>query len=131
MTQTQIPSDIQIFNKEQTKDATVDILNHITEVLFYFFEEQEENLEDDGILSDFVSNMWDIAVVSMAACGMRVLGKSPDGSYFVSFRPEKSVKEFLINEDYAEDGQVFFEEFVDEAPGETYIGRHEKRLIGE
>ena len=131
MSQIQIPSDIQTFNKEQTKEATVDILNHITEVLFYFFEEQEENLEDDGVLSDFVGNMWDIAVVSMSACGMRVLGKSPDGSYFVSFKPESSVKEFLIKEDYAQDGEIFFEEFVDEVPGEVVIGKHEKRLIGD
>lgn len=131
MNQTTMLADVELFDKEKIKDATVDILNHITEVLFYFFEEQEENLEDDGVLSDFIGTMWDISTISMAVCGMRVLGKAADGSYIVRFNPEKSVKEFLINEDFAEEGQVFFEEYVDELPGEVFIGKHEKRLIGD
>jgi hypothetical protein len=116
---------------KQKKDATVDILNHITEVLFYFFEEQEDNLEDDGVLNDFVGTMWDIAIVSMASCGMNVQNVSPDGTYTVSFRPAKSVKEFLLQEDYAEEDQMFFEDVVEEIPGEPALGVHGESFLAE
>lgn len=39
----------------------------------------EEDLEDSEIIFAFVSHMWDVAIIWMAAGGMRVPGKSPDG----------------------------------------------------
>lgn len=114
---------------KQKKDATVDILNHVTEVLFYFFEEQEEGLDDDVILNDFVGTMWDIAIVAMASCGMNVQDISADGTYTVSFKPAKSVKEFLLQEDYAEEDQTFYEDIVEETPGDPALGIHEESFL--
>jgi hypothetical protein len=116
---------------QQKKDATVDILNHITEVLFYFFEEQEENLEDDGVLNDFVGTMWDISIVAMAACGMNVKDVAEDGTYTVSFKPANSVKQFLLEQDYADEDQTFFEDVVEELPGEPALGVHEDTLLAD
>ena len=113
---------------EQRKKATVDVLNHITEILFYFFQEQEEDLDDDGILDDFVSRMWDIAVVSMAAAGMRINEINDDGSYLATFTPAKSVKEFMTKDDYADEDDTFFED-VAEITGVPFFGKHEKRLL--
>lgn len=113
---------------EQRKKATVDVLNHVTEILFYFFQELEEDLDDDGVLDDFVSRMWDIAVVSMAASGLRINAINDDGSYSATFTPAKSIKEFMIKEDYADVEDAFFED-VAELTGVPFFGKHEKRLL--
>lgn len=113
---------------EQRKKATVDVLNHITEILFYFFQEQEDDLDDDGVLDEFVSTMWDIAVVSMAAAGLRINAINDDGSYSATFTPAKSIKEFMVRDDYANDDDVFFED-VAEITGVPFFGKHEKRLL--
>lgn len=113
---------------EQRKKATVDVLNHITEILFYFFQEQEDDLDDDGVLDEFVSTMWDIAVVSMAASGLRINGINDDGSYSATFTPAKSIKDFMVREDYANEDDVFFED-VAEITGVPFFGKHEKRLL--
>lgn len=116
-------------------------MNHVCEVLFYFFNEEHEDLaEDDAALTEFVGYMWDIAIASMAAAGLNITGKNEDGSYTAIFKPVDSVKEFLINEDLAEDGQPFFEDMVEDVVEgydpelgniEIHLGLHEEKLLGD
>ena len=116
--------------KSQRQDATIEVLNHVTEVLFYFFQETEEDLEIEQVLNDFTSSMWDIAVVSMAAAGMKITGINEDGTYSATFSPVKSIKEFMINDDYASDDDTFFEDIAERLPGGD-MGKHENRLLGD
>jgi len=119
------------FNKKQRKDATVDILNHVTEVLWFFFEENEEDLEDDAAMDEFVGYLWNISIACMSAAGMKVIGQDEDGSYVATFNPVKSVKELLINEDIADEDMNFYEDNVAEGEGERVFPHHEKRLLGD
>ena len=130
------------FSREEKRLATIDVMNHVCEVLFYFFnQEQDEDItQDDGALTEFVGYMWDISIASMASIGMNITGKNEDGSYNAIFKPVESVKEFLINDDTAEEGQPFMEDIVadvvegyDPELGEVEInlGLHEEKLLGD
>ncbi len=129
------------FTKEEKRLATIDVINHVCEVLFYFFNEEQEDLsEDDAALAEFVDYMWDISISSMAAVGLSITGKNEDGSYTAIFKPVDSVKEFLINEDFAIEGQPFYEDMVEDIVEgydpelgeiEINLGLHEKKLLGD
>lgn len=130
MTVAQIPANIIPFDKNDRKKATVDILNHITEILFYFFEEQEEDLDDAAVLNEFLQTMWDISILSLASAGMKIIGATEDGGYVATFKPVESVKKFMIEEDYGDESQLFYEDFVETDPDEeSGLGIHESRLI--
>lgn len=129
------------FSREEKRLATIDVMNHVCEVLFYFFNEEQEDLsEDDAALAEFVDYMWDISISSMAAVGLSITGKNEDGSYTAIFKPVDSVKEFLINEDFAIEGQPFYEDIVEDIVEgydpelgeiEINLGLHEKKLLGD
>lgn len=129
------------FTKEEKRLATIDVINHVCEVLFYFFNEEQEDLsEDDAALAEFVDYMWDISISSMAAVGLSITGKNEDGSYTAIFKPVDSVKEFLINEDFGIEGQPFYEDMVEDIVEgydpelgeiEINLGLHEKKLLGD
>ena len=120
-------------NKKEIKEDVVNILNHVTETLFYFFEENEENLEeDDEALDDFQYFMWVIANVAMGAAGMTVTGRNPDGTINAVFNPVKSVKKFIQEEHVSEDGDRFFEDMIeiDEDPSEIDLGGFTELFTG-
>ena len=120
-------------SKAEIKEDVVNILNHVTETLFYFFEENEENLEeDDEALDDFQYFMWVIANVAMASTGMTVTGRNPDGTINAVFNPVKSVKKFIQEEHESEESDRFFEDMVDvdEDSSETDLGGWEDLFMG-
>ena len=120
-------------NKAEIKEDVVNILNHVTEVLFYFFEENEENLEeDDEALDDFQYFMWVIANVAMGATGMTVTGRNPDGTINAVFNPVKSVKKFIQEEHVSEEGDRFFEDIIElDDPKSIDLGGFEDLFMGK
>jgi hypothetical protein len=82
---------------EMRQEVIVDILNHVTEVLWHFFSENETGLDNEEAISEFVNHLWNIAVACMASVGMEVLEKNGEDEYVIGFTPVKNVKEFLNN----------------------------------
>lgn len=120
-------------NKAEIKEDVVNILNHVTEVLFYFFEENQENLEeDDEALDDFQYFVWVIANVAMGAAGMTVTGRNPDGTINAVFNPVKSVKKFIQEEHDNTEGDRFWEDMLElEDPKEIDLGGFEDLFTGK
>lgn len=120
-------------NKAEIKEDVVNILNHVTEVLFYFFEENQENLEeDDEALDDFQYFVWVIANVAMGAAGMTVTGRNPDGTINAVFNPVKSVKKFIQEEHDNTEGDRFWEDMLElEDPKEIDLGGFEDLFMGK
>jgi|688.fasta_scaffold1374468_1 hypothetical protein len=121
-------------NKAEIKEDVVNILNHVTETLFYFFEDTEEDLDDDDeALDEFTNFIWIIANVAMASVGMTITGRNSDGTINAVFNPVKSVKEFLQNDYTGDDGDRYFEDMVsvDEESSEVDLGSFEGLFIGE
>jgi len=115
--------------KQEAEKATLDSLQKIMEVLFYFFEEEELELEYEENLNDFLQQMWDVSIIAMIAGGFKIIGKAEDGSYIASVNPVKNFKKWLCKHDFADESQVFFEDYC-EVDDEASIGIHEKHLIG-
>lgn len=92
----------QEFTDDQRQQAIVNILNHVTEVLWFFFSEGEEGLDNEESISAFVDNLWDIAIACMASVGMAVVGQNDDGRYILSFAPVDDVKNYLTVQAAAE-----------------------------
>lgn len=88
----------QVFDEEQKQQAIVNILNHVTEVLWFFFSEGEEGLDNEEAISEFVDNLWNIAIACMASVGLEVVGQGQDGRYSVLFEPVKDVKQYLLSQ---------------------------------
>jgi len=88
----------QVFDEEQKQQAIVNILNHVTEVLWFFFSEGEEGLDNEEAISEFVDNLWNIAIACMASVGLEVVGQDQDGRYSVLFEPVKDVKQYLLSQ---------------------------------
>lgn len=105
-------------DEESRREAAAEIANHIVEVLFYFFEEQEENLDNDDELDDFVQYLWNIAILSMASVNMKILGTGEDRRIFVEMTPEPSVKKMLIEKYIAEHDENYYEDLVEDNPDE-------------
>lgn len=89
---------LQQFDEDQKQEALVSILNHVTEVLWFFFSEGEEGLDNEEAISEFVDNLWNIAIACMASVGLSVNGKDEDGRFAVSFAPVKDVKQYLMSQ---------------------------------
>lgn len=88
----------RVFNEDQRQQATVNILNHVTEVLWFFFSEGEDGLDNEEAISEFVDNLWNIAIACMASVGLEVVGQDQDGRYSVFFEPVKNVKQYLLSQ---------------------------------
>lgn len=123
-TQTKIPA-IQPIARDEALQATVGSLQKMLEVLFYFFEEKEDELEYEENLNDFLQAMWDISIISLLAAGVKIIGKTEDGTYVATVKPLKDFKKFMCEEDYGDESQTFFEDMC-EIDEDAAIGEHEK-----
>jgi len=121
-------------SKAEIKEDIVNILNHVTETLFFFFEDNEEDIEeDDEALDEFTDFMWVIANVAMGAAGMTITGRNPDGTINAVFNPVKSVKKFLQEEYTGDDSDRYFEDMVtvNDNPSEIDLGDFDGLFTGE
>ncbi len=66
--------EITKIDAETRHRLTADIMNHISEVLFYWFEEGEENLENEDNLNEFVSFLCNISILTMGVLNMKNIG---------------------------------------------------------
>lgn len=107
-------TDIVRISKAQQKEHIVDIANHISEVLYYFFEENEDFSTDEQV-EEFVLYIWDIAVLCMGALNLKVIGETKDGKILAELNPVESIKQMLIEKSFGEDGEAFYEEEIDES----------------
>jgi len=101
-------------SKDKQKDHVVDIVNHVSEVLYYFFEENEE-LETDEQLEEFVLFVWDIAVLCMGSLNMRIVGETKDGKVLAEISPVESVKQMLMEKSIGEEGEAYYEDDIEES----------------
>lgn len=99
--------------KEKQKEHVVDIINHVSEVLYYFFEENEE-LATDEQLEEFVLFVWDIAVLCMGSLNMRIIGETKDGKVLAEISPVESVKQMLMEKSIGEEDEAYYEDEIDE-----------------
>jgi len=99
--------------KEKQKEHVVDIINHVSEILYYFFEENEE-LESEEQLEEFVLFVWDIAVLCMGSLNMRIVGETKDGKILAEISPVESVKQMLMEKSIGEEGESYYEDDIEE-----------------
>lgn len=120
----------EYFSNEQSKrSATVDIFESVMKVLFFYFEEEQENLDDDGEMELFTDYLWDVTTSAMASIGINVIGKDEDGNYIVKMKPHKSTKQFLITEDIGEDDHVYYEDYLDDVGRDSAFGLHDEKIM--
>lgn len=99
--------------KQKQKEHVVDIINHVSEVLYYFFEENEQ-LETDEQVEEFVLFMWDIAVLCMGSLNMKIIGETKDGKVLAEIAPVESVKGMLMEKSVGEEDEAYYEDDIDE-----------------
>jgi predicted RNase H-like HicB family nuclease len=126
---TEIPSIKQFLDEKSKRAATVDVLENVMKVLFFYLEEEQEDLEEEGAMEDFSDFLWDITVSAMASTGISVIGKDEDGNYIAKFSPAKSVKEFLIKEDIGKEDHVFYEDYLEDLGPDSGFGRHDNKMM--
>ena len=98
---------IPITPDEQRK-VLLDAVDKMTEVLWFFFEGDEEFTDKDQE-AEFVGLMFDIALISIAATGFKAVGKSPDGRHYVEISPVSSVKELLKEKSVGQENSQYYE----------------------
>lgn len=97
-----------------------DIMNHISEVLFYWFEEGEEDLENEDNLNEFVSFLWNISILTMGALNMKIIGTGEGKKIYVEMTPVESVKNILIEKSIGEPDEVYYEDMVEDVEKEDH-----------
>lgn len=118
-------------NPDVRRAATVDICDKITKVLFFYFEEEQDDLDTEEGVDGFADFLWNVVSSAVASTGMRLIGKDESGRYIASFEPCISVKEFLMRTDIGRDDHVYFEDHVPDITEAAHFGLHDKSLIGE
>lgn len=103
-------------DEQSKRAAAADIANHIVEVLFYFLEEQEENLDNDEELDEFINFLWNISILCMASLNMKILGTGDGKKIFAELDPVPSIKNLLIEKYVAEPDENYYEDLVEDNP---------------
>jgi len=119
----------QYFGTEsERRAAAVAVGEKIMKVLFFYFEEDQEELDDEGAMDEFSNYLWDVTSSALAAAGISFIGKDDRGRIIAALEPCASVKEFLINEDIGEDDHIFYEDYLEDVGPDSGFGRHDEKL---
>lgn len=113
--------------------ATAAVVDRVNQVLFYFFSEKEEGIEEDeGKMEEFAEFTWAIACSALNSVGLRIIGVDNNGNYVATLSPCESVKTHLMTSDIGEEEDFYFEDALD-SPEYQYAGfiSHEEDLLGE
>lgn len=116
-------------NEDAKRSASVDVFKNILEVMFFYLEENEENLEEEGQLDDFTDFLWAITTSAMSSTNINIIGKDEKGRYIATLEPYSSVKEFLIKEDIGVEDYVFYEDYVESLAPDSGFGRHDDKIM--
>ena len=101
-------------SNEEGRKFILDVTDKMAEVLWFFFQDsQEENGETD---EDFIGLMWDLAILSLGATGLKIIGKTPDGRMIVEMTPINSVKDLLKEKSVGQEDMPYFETEYDGRP---------------
>lgn len=94
MTNASVFEPTRFFSEEERVEANTKITDHIVQLLFAFFGDVEDNLDNDDIFNEFVDSLTDVACMAMAIAGMQVIGENADGAIVARFNPIASMSEF-------------------------------------
>jgi hypothetical protein len=122
---------VEVFDEDGRRSATANVIDHVMQVLFFYFEENEEGLDTDEGMDEFVQYLWSISCSALAVTGMRLVGVDAEGRYVATFNPSASVKEFLQNSDIGKDDDVFFEDVVETNDGPSFFEGHDDRFVAD
>jgi hypothetical protein len=131
MSNTSTFTPVEVFGEDERREATGKVIDNVMQVLFFFFEENEENLEDDEALDEFINYLWSISCSALAVTGMRIIGKNEDGQYVATFNPSTSVKDFMQKNDIGEDDDAYFEDIAESNEAAPYFNGHDSRFVSE
>jgi hypothetical protein len=119
-------------DQDARRAATVNIVDRLHQGLFYYYTEHEPEIEDDDKKVELGDYMWLVASTLMAICGLRVVGvESSTGKYLATFEPTESVKNFLIEKDFGQEDDYYYEDFLEDAEPDAGLGWHSWRLMDE
>jgi len=95
----------QYFGTEsERRAAAVAVGEKIMKVLFFYFEEDQEELDDEGAMDEFSNYLWDVTSSALAAAGISFIGKDDD---------------------------VFFEDVVETNDGPSFFEGHDDRFVAD
>jgi hypothetical protein len=120
-------SVVPFFKEEDKRAASVSVLRNIFEVMFFYMEEEEGDMDGEE-LEEFTDYIWRVVCAGIASTNMNIIGKDENGRYIAVFEPYSSVKEFLIKEDSGMDGHVFYEDIIDPLGLDSGFGLHDKKM---
>lgn len=112
--------------------ATAKIMDKIHQVLFFFHEEHEPEIENDDVKEDLGIFVWGVAAAAMVAAGMRVVGvDEQSGRYIATFEPVESVRKMLIEQDIGEEEDIYFEEYFNDVDPDCVFSWHDETLMSD
>ena len=114
---------------EEKRAANVDIMKNIYEVMFFWLEEDQEDLDEDDQMDVFTDFLWSIAVSAMSSTNINIIGKDEQGRYVATLEPYSSVKEFLVKEDVGEEDHIFYEDYMESVGLDSGFGRHDEKFM--
>jgi hypothetical protein len=116
-------------NEADKRAANARVLKNVLEVMFFWLEEDQENLDDDDQVEIFTDFLWSIAVSALSSTNINIIGKDENGRLIATIEPYESVKDFLIKEDIGEDDHVFYEDFLESVGLDSGFGRHDDKFM--
>jgi hypothetical protein len=119
-------------DQDARRAATVNIVDRIAQGLFYYHSEHEPEIEDEDKKVELGDFMWDVASTLMAICGLRVIGvESSTGRYLATFEPTESVKSFLIEKDFGQENDYYYEDHLGPPDPDSGFGWYDDVLMDE
>jgi len=119
-------------DQDARRAATVKIVDRLHQGLFYYQTEHEPEIEDDDKKAELGDFLWDVASTLMAICGLRVIGvESSTGKYLATFEPAESVKKFLIEKDFGQADDYYYEDYLENPEPEAGFGWYDDELMDE
>ena len=119
-------------DQDARRAATVNIVDRLHQGLFYYHTEHEPEIEDDDKKVELGDFMWDVASTLMAICGLRVIGvDSATGKYLATFEPTESVKNFLIEKDFGQENDYYYEDYLEDPDPDAGFGWYDDVLMDE
>jgi hypothetical protein len=85
---------VKFFTEEEQVIANTKIVDHVVQILFSFFGDQEDELDNEEIFNDFVDSLTSIASLILAVAGMNIIGENSEGNLVSKFVPLASMEEF-------------------------------------
>ncbi len=119
-------------DQDARRAATVKIVDRIHQGLFYYQTEHEPEIEDDDKKVELGDFLWDVASTLMAICGLKVIGvESSTGKYLATFEPTESVKNFLIEKDFGQADDYYYEDYLGDPEPDSGFGWYDDELMDE